>query len=121
MTFDPNWPHGHTYNGKPAKLVFTSPNTAADWPHLFVINEGEGGEAAVWAGAAGDTADGFIENAPAPKRRTEYWQNWYESGVIGAVYYSRKEADKAAADRHGFTSDARIACKHVVIEDGEGL
>ena len=118
MTFDPNWPHGHTISGNAVKIVYTSDEVG--FRHLAVVVVG-GKDKSTWISDSGHTIGGErVENAPAPKRRIEYWVvAWSEGGA--SAFRTEEDAKGAIKSIRRSNGDAVIALKHITIEEGEGL
>ncbi len=116
MAFDPDWPHGHvTEDGRKARIICKDVKHK-NYSMLALVTEKDGYEIGVAYRKAGNAVGyGFnydLYNAPAPKQKLELWINLYSHGGYSA-YQSREFADNHNRDR--------IACKHIVVEEGEGL
>lgn len=112
--FDPDWPHGHLYGGRPARIVET--DVKGDKPVLALITNLNGkSEWAKLFPSDGTFYNESLINAPAPKKT--WWVNIYHLGknykVFTATYHETKEEADAIA------TEGRIAC--VQITEGEGL
>ena len=112
--FDPDCPYGHTYAGRPARIICTN----AEGPHPIVALikglEG-GGECARFFSFSGEATPAFLErlvNAAAPKRKFVKWMNVYRTGDVAA-----HDTEESANRRW----QGRIACIRVEFEEGDGL
>ncbi len=116
--FDPDWPHGHvTRDGRKARIICRDKRSSVGL--LLVVNVVNDGYEGTWSynqdGTfhGGSPADSYnLRNAPAPKRKFEFWVNVYPQDFF--CYVSKKHADMMADDN-------RLACVHVTCEEGEGL
>lgn len=114
--FDPNWPHGHvTRSGKPAEIIYE--NMVGDHPIVAIVKEKPNEEYIIRCQNNGRLMDGGdcpydIFNAPAPKKTFEYWLNFYPGSEEAQIHQSKEDAD-------GCAGPTRIACKRVVITEGE--
>jgi len=109
MTYDPNWPHGHTSHGVKCRVL------ADD------IRSNKGLTLAVAIGAEIESvrllSPSDLEPIPAPKKKVKVWVNLYENKTASA-HLSRSIADHNAAIHRTFP---RISCAEIEIEEGEGL
>jgi len=119
MTFDPKWPHGHTFMGRPVRILCTDfghfkyPIIAAvrddydrPWETLFYFTK-DGFQ---------PSNDVYLTNAPAPKKVWKGWYNIYPGKITCGPYETKERANR-------FAGQDRTACLHIEreYEDGEGL
>lgn len=111
--FDPDWPHGHTYLGNPARLICRD---FKGGPYVFAITSGQSQEEIRVVSSGGRYGFSNVRNAPAPKRT--WWVNIYPhhqnpAFEFAAMHHATREGADAMAD------DTRIAC--IKVTEGEGL
>lgn len=114
MAFDPDWPHGHvTADGRKARIICK--DRKGNRHIVACIGENEDELQTYTAKGRCGYYHLDLSNVPAPKQKLEFWVNVYPGGQAGAMYESKATADNVPA------ANTRIACKHIIVEEGEGL
>lgn len=112
--FDPDWPHGHIYNGKSARII--AKDAKGTHPIIALIDFRKYEMVQYFDADGVGSFEHRLTNAPAPKKRIHGWINIYPSTCSG-LYDTRERADSRAATA---VAD-RIACIEIDVAEGEGL
>lgn len=112
--FDPNWPHG--FCGADPRNIYQKIGTRISKAYSKHILENENGDLRFVDDDGLSTQGTYFSNAPAPKRKVEFWVNVMRDGACGMNWSTLEEANS-------YATDDRIACLHIVreYEEGEGL
>lgn len=110
--FDPDWPHGHMFDGKPARII--ARDAKGKYPFIALIDYGDREDVTrARQDGMGYSGAHRLTNAPAPKKRIKGWMNVYYTQTGGVIWPSREGAVQAAPNR--------FACIYIDVAEGEGI